>query len=478
MWSRTVETNLEEGKPPENTTDQEPQQQYFRFSPPTDHRGTISGEECCSLASSSSSSSSVLSKIEDIEDSSDYPNGGLLAWSQVLVAMLVNMLAWGYPATFGVYQLYYVDTLRLPSSQVSWIGSAQTFLALATCTLSGRLADAGHIKWTMTAGCGMVVFGTFMTSLCGGGEPGENDKYWQIFLAQGICTGFGLGICFMPPLSVVNSYFSKEKRSFALAVSATGTGLGSIVFPAIIQYLTPKFGFAWAVRCQAFVALMISVIAVALVRPRLEPRRSGPLVEWKAFKEVPYRLFVVGAFLFFYAIFFGFFFINVYARNIVHFPTTSSVHLLIIANGVSVLGRPLAGYIADRHIGAINTFCIGTCILSVVLFSWMGVHTRAGMYVFSAFLGLSTGAAQGIYNGAMSNLTKDPRRFGTRFGMINTTVAFAALAGPPTAGAIIDHDGGRYKWAQVWAGTVVLHASMIFMAVRISISGWKLKMKV
>lgn len=108
----------------------------------------------------------------------------------------------------------------------------------------------------------------------------------------------------------------------------------------------------------------------------------------------------------------------------------------------------------------------------------MAVQSRAGMYVFSAFLGLSTGAAQGIYNGAMSSLIKDPHRFGTRLGMVNTIAAFAALGGPPAAGAIIGHEGGKFKGAQVWAGSMVLGACVMFVAVRFSVVGRKLKVKV
>ncbi|CCC11239.1 unnamed protein product [Sordaria macrospora k-hell] len=437
MWSRTVKSSLEENKPSENTTDQELQHPYFHFSPSINH-SIISSKEWCSLSSSTSAISfSVSSNTEVIEDQPDFPDGGPWAWAQVLVAFLVHMVAWGYPATFGVYQLHYVDTLGLPSSPVSWIGSTQTFLTLATCTLSGGLADAGKIRTAMFSGFVMVVLGTFITSLCVEDGISDNVRHWMIFLAQGILTGFGLGMCFMPPLAVVNSYFSKEKRSITLALSAAGTGVGSILFPAIIRKLTPQIGFAWAVRCQAFVALAISVIALALVRPRLDPRQGGHFVDWKAFKETPYRLFVVGAGLFFFAIFFVFFYISTYAHNIVHFPTTSSIDLLLIVNGVSVIARSLVVYIADRHIGPINTICISTCVLSCTLFSWMAVQSRAGMYVFSAFLGLSTGAAQGIYNGAMSSLIKDPHRFGTRLGMVNTIAAFAALGGRRRPGQLL-----------------------------------------
>lgn len=242
------------------------------------------------------------------------PDGGLVAWTQVAAGCLVNMMAWGYPSTFGVFQLYYRDTLGLPEAQISWIGSLQTFLAFLTCTFSGRLADAGYIRSTVIAGCFLVVFGTLMTSFA--------TEYWQIFLAQGVCTGLGLGIMFMPPLAVINSYFSK-KRSYALAISATGTGLGSVVFPATIQYLIPQVGFPWAVRYSAFVALFISVASVLMLRPQLLPRKSGPLVEWSAFKEVPYVLYTLGAFLFFWAIYFGFFFVSFVLRLIGSLPTNN-----------------------------------------------------------------------------------------------------------------------------------------------------------
>lgn len=247
--------------------------------------------------------SDIENALSPSDSLSDFqpPDGGLTAWTQVLAGTLVNMLSWGYPSAFGVFQLYYRDTLGLPEAQISWIGSVQTFLAFMTCTFAGRLADAGYIKSTTSAGAFLVVFGTFMTSLA--------TEYWQIFLAQGLCTGLGLGIMFMPPLSLIGAYFQK-KRSYALAVAATGTGLGSVVFPAMIQYLIPSVGFPWAVRCAGFVALFISVVSIAMLRPVLTPRKSGPLIEWSAFREAPYVLYALGAFLFFWALYFGLFFVS------------------------------------------------------------------------------------------------------------------------------------------------------------------------
>lgn len=161
------------------------------------------------------------------------PDGGLQAWTQLLVGHLINALTWGFVASFGVYQLYYTETLLLPPSQISWIGSVQIFLTFFISAFSGRAADAGYARHAVLAGTTLLVFGTFMTSLA--------VTYWQIFLAQGLCTGIGMGVVFMPAVAVVGTYFAKRK-TMALAMAAAGSGTGSVVFPAIVQYLTPQVG--------------------------------------------------------------------------------------------------------------------------------------------------------------------------------------------------------------------------------------------
>ena len=170
--------------------------------------------------------------------------------------------------------------------------------------------------------------------------------------------------------------------------------------------------------------------------------------------------------------------INAYARNVIHFSTTDSVQLLLITNGMSIPSRPVAGYLADRYFGPINLYAFHTFILGGLIFAWIGVTTRTGMYVFAVFFGLANGAAQGLYAGSLASLTKDPRKMGTRFGMVCTIVAFASLAGPPTAGAIIDKSGGRYLWAQVWAGLVIVLASLVIAGTRCAVTGFKLRVKI
>jgi len=120
---------------------------------------------------------------------------------------------------FGVFQTYYSYAIAetSTSSAVSWIGSMQVFLLCFIGTLVGPIYDAGHLRLLLVAGYFFSVFGVFMTSLC--------KNYWQLFLAQGVVTGFGFGCLFLPAVAIVSQYFS-TKKAFATGIASLGSSIG------------------------------------------------------------------------------------------------------------------------------------------------------------------------------------------------------------------------------------------------------------
>lgn len=262
------------------------------------------------------------------------PDGGVQAWLQILASHLINALSWGYSASFGVYQLHYTTVLSLPESQVAWIGSVQVFLTFFLGAFAGRAADAGLAWHAALLGCLLIVLGTFTTSLA--------TEYWQIFLAQGLCIGLGMGACYVPSMAVVGSYWQQHK-AFAIGLAASGSGTGSILFTLVIQHLQSTIGFASAVRVQGYISLAFAVIVVVVSRPRLPPRKAGPIVEWKAFTESTYVLFTIGVVLIFAAVYFCFFFINTYATLRVGLSSEAAANLLVIISAIGIPVRPLLG---------------------------------------------------------------------------------------------------------------------------------------
>jgi MFS family permease len=198
---------------------------------------------------------------------------------------LMNFNTWGYINSYGLFEAYYIDTLHLNASVLSWTAAIQTFLLAFIGTFSGRALDAGYFQHTVVLGYFFQVFAIFMTSLA--------KQYWQIFLAQGICQGIGNGLVFTPMVGLVSTYFVK-KRSFALGIALSGSVTGGIVFPIMAETLLPKLGFAWTVRVMGFVVLFNVAVILSLARTRIAPRKAGPLIELGAFKELPYTLFAIG----------------------------------------------------------------------------------------------------------------------------------------------------------------------------------------
>ncbi|KAH8903755.1 MFS general substrate transporter [Coniochaeta sp. PMI_546] len=394
----------------------------------------------------------VISRASTVE-AGPPPDGGTKAWMIVAGAHLIVMNTWGFINTFGVFQAYYATALSRPPSDISWIGSIQIFLLFFIGTLTGRITDAGYFRPILLLGSVFQVIGIFTSA--------QATQYWQLFLSQGICMGLGNGCLFCPTMAVLSTYFAK-KRMFAIGVAACGAATGGLVFPSMARELLPSVGFAWTMRAIGFIQLASLVVANSVLRPRIPPRRTGALVDWIAFKELEYTFYAVGTFLCFTGLYFPFYYIASFSRDIIGMDYSSSLNLLLVLNGSGVLGRLGPNHIADR-VGPMTVFVPVALITAVCMLSWMAVTTTAGLYAWCVFYGIAAGGIQSLFPAGLTSLTTDLKKAGVRMGMIFTINSFATLMGPPIAGAIITSMGGKYHGAQGFAGAVLL-LGMVFMA--------------
>ncbi|KAI0517752.1 riboflavin transporter MCH5 [Xylaria bambusicola] len=402
------------------------------------------------------------------------PDGGKTAWLMAFCGHLVVMNTWGYINSFGIFQTYYADTLGRPPSDISWIGSITVWLTFFIGAFSGRLVDAGFLRPVLVVGATFLLLGIFTTSAA--------TQYWQILIAQGLTTGIGCGFLFCAAITTVSTYFSK-KRSFAIGIAASGSVTGGLVFPAMARQLLPQIGFGWTIRSMGLVTVVSMIVVVTCMRSRVPPRRTGSLVELAAFRELEYTFYAFGTFFNFWGIYFPVYYISAYSRDpkFVH-PSLSyvdSLNLVLILNGVSIVGRLLPNHLADRW-GPLNLLGPFSLLGGILNFVWMVIDTPAKVYVWAAFYGISAGGVQSLFPAGCSSLTTDPRKQGTRIGMIFTIVSFATLSGNPISGAIITANGGRYVGAQAFAGTILLLGTAFIFAARVARmrrtgSGWAVK---
>jgi hypothetical protein len=126
------------------------------------------------------------------------------------------------------------------------------------------------------------------------------------------------------------------------------------VYPVLVRELLPKIGFAWTTRVLGFLNLGLLSIAFTFMRPRLPPRSTGPIVDWKAFTEPVFVLFVAGIFFMLWNVYFTFYYVSLsswdsgtrsrtlisilqiasYGIEQVGLPYTASTSLVMIINGV------------------------------------------------------------------------------------------------------------------------------------------------
>lgn len=125
----------------------------------------------------------------------------------------------GFTFAFGLFQNYYeLNFLKDSSaSEISWIGTVASYLLIVIGVISGPLFDLGHYKIMLFGGAAMSCFGIFMLSLA--------REYYQIILTQGICTGLGSGVLFIPGMALVSRSFS-SRRAVALGVISCGAPFG------------------------------------------------------------------------------------------------------------------------------------------------------------------------------------------------------------------------------------------------------------
>ncbi|TFY54145.1 hypothetical protein EVJ58_g9032 [Rhodofomes roseus] len=329
------------------------------------------------------------------------PDGGASAWMTVAGAWLVQFATFGYISSFGVYQDYYT-TYYLPaetSSNISWIGSLQLCLMYAPGVFVGRAFDAGYFHHLEILGALLYVFSIFMLSLA---RPGE---YYQVFLAQAVGMGLGLGLTFLPSLSVVGHHF-RARRALAVGIAISGSSAGGIVFPIMLNRLfqDPAVGFANAVRASGAVVGGCLVVANCLMRTRLPPKRAGRVEEkdgsrcaarleaWRGIVwDGAYLWSICGAFLTSLGVYVPLFYLQLFAVD--HGVSSRiTTYSLVILNAGSTLGRLVPTFLADK-LGVYNMLVPAMAACAGLIFAIFGATNGPGVVLVGLIFGFVSGAS-------------------------------------------------------------------------------------
>ena len=403
--------------------------------------------------------------------SSQPPDGGLQAWLVVFGAWCAYFTSWGWITCIGVFQSYYYQhpLSNYTQSTVAWIPSTENCLMLFGGIVFGHFFDTFGPRYLLLTGSLMHVFGLMMTSLC--------SQYYQFFLAQSVCSAIGASAIFYSSASAVSTWFDK-RRSTAFGIVSSGSSIGGVIFPIMVERLIPRIGFAWTMRTVAFLILGLLILANATVKSRrLHDSKSKPILPpvapmVKSLQELPFVLLVLGMLLFSFGTFLPYTFLILQAEAKGMSAGLAS-YLIPILNGASLPGRVVPGILAD-HLGRFNIMTLTTlmsCILILAL--WLPSQSSVAIICFATFYGFFNGAYVSLGPSLIAQLSPI-EQIGVRNGTVFFFVAVGVLLGNPIGGALVAGNDGRngFEYLQIFSGCMTGAGAVFFMLLRVRLGGW------
>lgn len=347
---------------------------------------------------------------------------------------------------------------------------------MAVGVVIGPLYDAGHCRALVAAGTALVFTGFMLTSV--------SRTYWQVLMAQGVCTGLGTCCLAIPSIAIVPLYFRRKRRATAMATATVGSGLGATIYPLVFERCWPRYGFGWAVRIMGFIALAWCLFSLAIIKPRarspLPSRASLSPLSWRfyidtsAFRERPYLLYCIAIFFNNLVFFNPAYYLQSYA--LAHGMSSSpvTIYLISILNAATIPGRIVPSVIADR-VGSLDTYAVVCAFSSASIFYWTSVTNAAGNIAFAVLYGFFSGGVLSLAQVVLAVITPDLGRLGTRLGMVSIIKGVGSLVGPPISGAIVNGTGGRYLGVQLFAAFGLMVTAVVSVAMRVDVARMEMR---
>ncbi|KIM82760.1 hypothetical protein PILCRDRAFT_820057 [Piloderma croceum F 1598] len=373
-----------------------------------------------------------------ISESVAKSEGNATAWCTVAGGWLALFATFGYISSFGVYQDLYVLSGTSSSSNISWIGSVQVWCFMAMSLPAGSLLDKGYFKCVVLLGSIIYIFSLFMLSLV------NIEHYYQIFLSQGLGMGIGAGMIYTPAMAV-QAHHWKARRSLAMGVVITGSSVGGIVYPIMLNNLfNSSVGFANGVRASAYLTMGLLIVANCLMsaKPRGDITGRPKAKLGDIFGDKPFLLVGgFGTFFICWTLFFPYFYLQLFT-NLHGLPSTFAFYTLTIQNGASIFGRTIPNLIADK-LGVLNVFIVVTFGAGVLLFALFGISSVGGVTIFAILYGFFSGGVLSLAAPLMVSFASNDSEIGMRIGVSYFINSFGFLTGPPISGALL---GSQINW--------------------------------
>uniref|UniRef100_A0A3Q1FGF4 Solute carrier family 16 member 5a n=1 Tax=Acanthochromis polyacanthus TaxID=80966 RepID=A0A3Q1FGF4_9TELE len=189
------------------------------------------------------------------------PDGGW-GWVVLVATIIVLALTLAFPSCVGIYYTDLQNEFHASNSETSWVPSIMTSVLHAGGPFCSVLV--GRFGCRATVMLGGVLSGLGMAA------SSFTRSITELYITAGVITGLGFCFSFQPAVTILGHYFVR-RRTFANALSSTGTALGLCTLPFLGNYLHTEYGWRGSFLVLGAVLLNCCVCG-AVMRP-LQPNR-------------------------------------------------------------------------------------------------------------------------------------------------------------------------------------------------------------
>lgn len=339
--------------------------------------------------------------------------------------------------------------------------------------LAGLISSASldRLPAQLVVGLGAIVHvaSCMLLSIC--------KSYWSVFLTQGLLQGIGIGVLFAPALACTTHFFNR-RRGLALGIVASGSSIGGIVWPIVLDRLIHHGpGFGWALRICGFIILGILALVLPLIKKRL-PRAANKdsFLDLSAFRNRGYTLLLVAQFFVYLGLFFLYYYLP-YLGSINGMSSSAVFYLASASNGASFFGRVFAGILGDR-LGRFNILTASLLLSATIVYATIaavpqhGMQATKALFAIASTYGFVSGAFFALQAATIVSLVTDMKRVGTWIGMLYGVISLPALFGPPIGSQIFQHH--TFPAALAFAATCILVGALLTVASKLTLTGSRL----
>ncbi|KAI7877408.1 MFS general substrate transporter [Lichtheimia hyalospora FSU 10163] len=357
------------------------------------------------------------------------PDGGY-GWLVVLGSFLSLFTVFGTIFSWGVMQDYYEQNMFGASStvQLSFVSTL-----ILVFTFGGSLFSR---IFELVLGTRFALLLATVLYTAGMEAAGSASEIWHLYLALGVCTGMGNAIIYAIAMRVTPQWFRK-RRSTAMAMIASSTGVGGLVIPFIMTGVNQKLGASWTFRIMGLIFLVFNLSACLLVRERIQIKSKltgmGDFFRPALYKDGTFSLWAAAALFQILYLFIPLFFVPSYATH-VGLNASQGTALLAVLSSANFVGRIIAGVLADRF-GCLNTnilYALMSCLSTFLI--WTFAYDYGSMMAYAVVFGLFGGSFFALCS-PITVLVVGVEKYPYAFSLLMVSIT-PGLFGSPIASAI------------------------------------------